>query len=58
MQGFGNVGSWGCKFFSGAGCKIIGVTEYNSGVYDSNGLDIESLLNHWQKNKTFKGYKC
>ena len=56
IQGFGNVGSWGSKFFSNAGSKVIGITEWNSGVYDPNGLDIAKLLAHWGKNKTFKGF--
>ena len=55
FQGFGNVGSWGSKFFNDHGCKVIGIIEHNSGIYDSKGLDPATLLQHWEKNKTFKG---
>jgi len=56
IQGFGNVGSWASKFFSEAGCKVLGIIEWNSAVYNENGLNIPELLEYWGKNKTFKGY--
>jgi glutamate dehydrogenase (NAD(P)+) len=56
VQGFGNVGSWACKFFSEAGTKILGIIEYNSAVYNQNGLNIPELLEYWGKHKTFQGY--
>jgi len=57
IQGFGNVGSWAAKFFYDAGTTILGVTEWNSAVYNKNGLNIPELLAYWGKNKTFKGYE-
>lgn len=46
VQGFGNVGYYAAFYFMEAGAKVIGIAEYEGGVYDENGLDIEALLQH------------
>lgn len=56
IQGYGNVGSWAHKFFQEEGSKVTGIVEYNSSVYNEEGLDQVDLSNHWSKNKTFVGY--
>ncbi|EGF84115.1 hypothetical protein BATDEDRAFT_34107 [Batrachochytrium dendrobatidis JAM81] len=56
VQGFGNVGYWAARFLSSHGAKIIGVAEYNGGIYNENGLDIEALLSHRNATKTFEGF--
>jgi glutamate dehydrogenase (NAD(P)+) len=56
IQGFGNVGSWAHKFFQEEGSKVIGIIEYNSGVFCEEGLDQKDLLAYWTKHKTFAGY--
>ncbi|KAI8920580.1 hypothetical protein BC831DRAFT_499109 [Entophlyctis helioformis] len=56
IQGFGNVGYWAARFLSTNGAKIIGIAEYNGGVYNDDGLDIEALLAHRQATKTFDGF--
>ena len=56
IQGFGNVGSWATKFFQEEGSKVIGIIEYNSGVYCEEGLDQKDLLAYWLKHKNFAGY--
>ena len=56
IQGFGNVGYYASKFFTEGGAKITGMVEYNSAVYDPNGLDYADLFLYWQKNRTFDGY--
>ena len=45
IQGFGNVGSYAAKFLHEYGCKIIAVSDVTGGLYDPDGLDIDSLLN-------------
>jgi len=57
IQGFGNVGYWAAHFLSNAGAKIVGIGEYNGGILDPNGLDIEALLEHWKLSGSFKGFK-
>jgi glutamate dehydrogenase (NAD(P)+) len=54
VQGFGNVGSNAAKLMSDAGYKIIGIAEYNGGLYNSNGIDIDDLLEYRDRN-TNKG---
>jgi len=46
IQGFGNVGSYTAKFLHEAGAKVIGIAEYGGGLYNSNGLDIDTLFKH------------
>lgn len=56
IQGYGNVGSWAHKFFSDSGSKVVAIIEYNSGVYNADGLNPDELLAYWNKHKTFEGY--
>mmetsp|Transcript_33819 Transcript_33819/g.54583 ORF Transcript_33819/g.54583 Transcript_33819/m.54583 type:complete len:525 (+) Transcript_33819:89-1663(+) len=57
MQGFGNVGFYAAKFFvQCCGCKITGVAEYNSAVYNSQGLDVEILKKYQLENGTLLGF--
>jgi glutamate dehydrogenase (NAD(P)+) len=50
VQGFGNVGSNAAKLMSDAGYKIIGIAEYNGGLYNSNGINIDALLEYRDRN--------
>ncbi len=56
VQGFGNVGFYAAKFFSEAGAKVTGIIEYNSAVYNPEGLDIEALKEHHKKTGTLSGF--
>ena len=56
IQGFGNVGSFAGNFLNEMGSKIIAVSDVNGGLIDPNGLDIPSLIEHNEKNKTIKGF--
>jgi glutamate dehydrogenase (NAD(P)+) len=57
VQGFGNVGSNAAKLMSDAGYKVIGIAEYDGGLYNKNGLDIDALLTHRHRNGTITGFK-
>src|SRR5262249_62298449 len=46
VQGFGNVGSNAAKLMADAGYKIVGVGEYNGGLYNAHGIDIDALLEY------------
>lgn len=50
IQGFGNVGSNSAKLMSDAGYKVIGIAEYNGGLYNSRGIDVDSLLEFRDRN--------
>jgi glutamate dehydrogenase (NAD(P)+) len=56
VQGLGNVGYYSAKYLSEAGAKIIGVAEWNGGIWDESGINIESLKDYQLKNKGYKGY--
>jgi glutamate dehydrogenase (NAD(P)+) len=60
IQGFGNVGSNAAKLMADAGYKIIGIGEYNGGLYNAHGIDIDALLEYRDRNNNrgivgFKG---
>src|ERR1700755_619617 len=57
IQGFGNVGSNAAKLMMERGYKIIGIAEYDGGLYNPNGIDIHLLLEYRQRNGTVLGFK-
>ena len=57
VQGFGNVGSNCAKLMADAGYKIIGIGEWDGGLYNRNGIDIDALLTHRQRGGTITGFK-
>lgn len=44
IQGFGNAGSFLAKFLYDAGAKVVGISDAYGALHDSNGLDIDYLL--------------
>ena len=44
VQGFGNAGSFLSKFLHEAGAKVVGISDAYGALYDSEGLDIDYLL--------------
>jgi glutamate dehydrogenase (NAD(P)+) len=57
IQGFGNVGSNAAKLMMEKGYKIVGIAEYEGGLYNSHGIDIHMLLEYRQRNGTVLGFK-
>ena len=56
IQGFGNVGSVSAELLSEAGARIVAVTDWNGGVYNAKGLNIEKLLVYTAEEKTVEGF--
>jgi glutamate dehydrogenase (NAD(P)+) len=50
IQGFGNVGSNAAKLMYDAGYKIVGIAEYDGGLYNPRGIDIDALLEYRDRN--------
>ncbi|KAG6418516.1 hypothetical protein SASPL_120720 [Salvia splendens] len=46
IQGFGNVGSWAARLFHEKGGKVVAVSDITGAVRNSNGIDIQALLQH------------
>jgi glutamate dehydrogenase (NAD(P)+) len=57
VQGFGNVGSHAARLMHEQGYKIIGIAEWDGGLYNSNGIDIDALVEYKEKNGTIHGFK-
>ncbi|MCW5945522.1 MAG: glutamate dehydrogenase [Fimbriimonadales bacterium] len=52
VQGFGNVGSHAAKVAAELGAKVLAVSDVNGGVYNSDGLNIDSLIEHSKRTGT------
>ena len=59
IQGFGNVGSNAAKLMADSGYKIVGIAEYNGGLYNRNGIDIDALIEYRDRNsaRTIVGFE-
>ena len=56
VQGFGNVGSHAAQLMHKSGYKITGIVEYDGGLYNKNGIDINALIEFRAKNGTIHGF--
>ena len=56
VQGFGNVGSNAAQLMFQAGYKVIGIGEWDGGLYNANGIDIDKLVEHKQRNGSIHGF--
>ncbi len=57
IQGFGNVGGWIANLLYERGCKILAVSDISSGIYYSEGLEINKLLDWVHSGNFLKDYK-
>jgi len=57
IQGFGNVGSNAARLMMESGYKIVGVAEFDGGLWNSNGIDIHQLLDYKRRNNTILGFR-
>ena len=57
VQGFGNVGSNAAKLMNDAGYKIIGIAEFDGGLYNPNGIDVDKLVEHRLRTGSVTGFK-
>ena len=46
VQGLGNVGYWAAKNLQDGGAHIIGISEYEGGIFDPKGLDVDEVFQH------------
>lgn len=44
VQGFGNVGSWTCKFLADAGAKIVAASDIHGGVHRKGGVPVDRMM--------------
>jgi glutamate dehydrogenase (NAD(P)+) len=56
VQGFGNVGSNAAKLMSDAGYKVIGIAEFDGGLFNAKGINVDQLLEHRDRTKSINGF--
>ncbi len=47
IQGLGNVGSYAATFLQEMGATIVGLLEFDGGLYDPKGLDAAAIVEQW-----------
>lgn len=57
VQGIGNVGYYSAHFVNKAGGKVVAICEYNGGIENQDGLDVDELKKHWDEYGSFKGFQ-
>lgn len=56
VQGFGNVGSETALALQNYGAKIIAISDYTGGIYNSKGIDIKKALAYVQYARVLKDF--
>ncbi len=56
VQGFGNVGAIAAQLLAEQGAIIVGVTDWQGGVYNAAGLDVPALQAHVARHKSVAGF--
>jgi len=56
IQGFGNVGSVSADLITKAGARVVAITDFQGGVYNAKGLDVEKMLDYARERKTIAGF--
>lgn len=57
VQGLGNVGYWAAKNLQQGGAIIVGIAEYEGGILDKNGLDVDEVFNHRRETGSILNFK-
>ena len=57
VQGFGNVGSNAALLMAQSGYKIIGVIEVDGALFNPNGINVDALAKHRERNRTINGFR-
>lgn len=57
LQGLGNVGYYSALYLQQAGALIVGIAEWNGGLWDENGIDVDAASQYMKENKSFEGYE-
>jgi len=56
VQGLGNVGYYAAKFLQEGGAVIVGLSEYEGGIYDPSGLDVDQVVRHRKERESILDY--
>ncbi len=56
VQGLGNVGYHAAKFLQEGGARLVGLLEYEGGIYNPDGLDLEAVIQHRRETGKILGF--
>ncbi len=56
VQGLGNVGYHAAKFLQEGGCIIVGIAEYEGGIYNPKGLDVDDVVKHRKETRSILSF--
>ena len=56
IQGFGNVGSNAALLLREKGYRILGIAEWDGGLYNANGIDVPALVEHRRRTGSVRGF--
>ncbi|MBN1346779.1 MAG: Glu/Leu/Phe/Val dehydrogenase [Phycisphaerae bacterium] len=56
VQGFGNVGSWACRFLDEAGARIVAITDSCGGIRNDDRLPIADIVAYAGQTRTVTGF--
>ncbi|KAL4466530.1 hypothetical protein ABPG72_000737 [Tetrahymena utriculariae] len=56
IHSFGKIGYWTAFYLQEQGAKLIGVIEKDGSIYNPEGIDVNLVKLHFDKNHSFKGY--
>jgi glutamate dehydrogenase len=51
VQGFGNVGSFTCKYLDEFGAKVVAISDVSCALYNEDGIDVSALREYVKGNK-------
>ncbi len=57
VQGLGNVGYHAAYFLQEAGAIIVGIAEYEGGIYSAKGIDVNALMKHRKATGSILNFK-
>lgn len=55
VQGFGNVGYFAADGMRNLGCRVVGVSDIGSAIYNPKGLDLEVIARYVKEHRYLKG---
>lgn len=56
IQGFGNVGYYSAEILQEHGAIIVGVAEFEGGLYNKDGIDVVELKKYQRENNTIRNF--